>query len=83
MFMSWTLLICDLACNVVIINMSSKIFVYFHLQYTRQQIAILNNLVRTIGKVRSLKFSAAFLKVCISSVELPRVPTVMEKPGKS
>ena len=38
---------------------------YFRLWYTKQQIAVLNNVVRTRGKIRTLKFSAAFLKACI------------------
>ena len=45
---------------------TNKIFVYFRLRYTKQQIAVLNNVVRTRGKIRTLKFSAAFLKACIS-----------------
>ena len=39
---------------------------YFLLRYTKQQTAVLNNVVRTRGKVRTFKFSAAFLKACIS-----------------
>ena len=39
---------------------------YFRLRYTKQQIAVLNIVVRTRGKIRTLKFSAAFLKACIS-----------------
>ena len=45
---------------------------YFRLRYTKQQIAVLNNVVRTRGKVRTLKFSAAFLKACISKRVAPK-----------
>ena len=45
---------------------------YFRLRYTKQQIAVLNNVVRTRGKVRTLKFSAAFLKACISERVAPK-----------
>ena len=45
---------------------TKKIFAYFRLRYTKQQIAVLNNVVRTRGKIRTLKFSAAFLKACLS-----------------
>ena len=51
---------------------TNKIFVYFRLRYTKQQIAVLNNVVRTRGKVRTLKFSAAFLKACISKRVAPK-----------
>ena len=51
---------------------TNKIFVYFRLRYTKQQIAVLNNVVRTRRKVRTLKFSAAFLKACISKRVAPK-----------
>ena len=44
---------------------TNKIFVYFRLWYTKQIISVLNNVVRTRGKIRILKFSAVFLKACI------------------
>ena len=51
---------------------TNKIFVYFRLRYTKQQTAVLNNVVRTRGKIRTLKFSAAFLKACISKRVSPK-----------
>ena len=51
---------------------TNKIFVYFHLRYTKQQIGVLNNVVRTRGKIRTLKFFAAFLKACISKRVAPK-----------
>ena len=45
---------------------------YFRLRYTKQRIAVLNNVVRTRGKIRTLKFSAAFLKACISKRVAPK-----------
>ena len=45
---------------------------YFRLWYTKQQIAVLNNVVRTRGKIRTLKFSAVFLKACISKRVAPK-----------
>ena len=51
---------------------ANKIFVYFRLRYTKQQIAVLNNVVRTKGKIATLKFSAAFLKACISKRVVPK-----------
>ena len=61
---SGSFLILDFGCT------SNKIFGYFRLRYTKQQIVVLNNVVRTRGTIRTLRFSAAFLKVCISE----RVP---------
>ena len=51
---------------------TNKIFVYFRLRYTKQQIAVLNNVVRTRGKIRTLKFSAAFLKASVSKRAVPK-----------
>ena len=51
---------------------TNKIFVNFHLRYTKQQIAVSNNVVRTRGKIRTLKFSAAFLKACVSKRVAPK-----------
>ena len=45
---------------------TNKIFVYFRLLFTKQQIAILNNVVRTREKIKTLKFYAAIVKACIS-----------------
>ena len=48
---------------------TNKIFAYFRLRYTKQQIAVLNNVVRTRGKIRRVlmrKFSAVFLKAYVS-----------------
>ena len=41
---------------------TNKIFVYFRLGHTKQQIAVLDNVVRTREKIRTIKFSAAFFK---------------------
>ena len=53
---------------------TNDIFVYIHPRYTKQQIAVLNNVVTTKGKIRTLKFSAAFLKACISLYNLKLGP---------
>ena len=51
---------------------TNKIFMYFRLRYTKQQIAVLNNVVKTRGKIRTLKFSAAFLKACVFKRVTPK-----------
>ena len=51
---------------------TNKIFAYFRLWYTKQQIAVFNNVVRTKGKIRNLKFFTAFLKACISKRVAPK-----------
>ena len=55
---------------------TNKIIACFRLGYAKQQIAVLNNLVRTTGKIRTLKFSADFLQTCISinRSELNKIP---------
>ena len=51
---------------------TNKVFAYFDLRYTKQQIAVLNNVVRTREKITTLKFPAAFLKACICKVVAPK-----------
>ena len=48
-------------------------FKYFRKRYSDQQLKVLNCLVKTRGKLRSLQFSIAFLKAAISQRILPVV----------
>ena len=58
-------------------------FMYLQRRYTEQQIAVLNKVVRIRGKIKTFKFSTAFLKACrshrvapkymIARIERPRI----------
>ena len=47
-------------------NTDCKRLTYFQCRYTEQQIAVLNKVVRIKGKIKTFKFSTAFLKACRS-----------------
>ena len=53
---------------------TSKLFIYLRQMYNKQQIAVLNNVVEARGRMRTCKFSTAFLK---GSVLKKVVPTFM------
>ena len=51
---------------------TNKILAFFRFRYTKQQIAVLNNVVRARRKIRTLMFSAAFLKACVTKRVAPK-----------
>ena len=51
---------------------TNQLFKYFRKRYSDQQLKILNRLVKTRGKMRSLTFSIAFLKAAISQKVVPK-----------
>ena len=50
---------------------TSKLFIYLQQRYDKQQNAVLNNVVKARGRVRTCKFSTAFLKACILKKVVP------------
>ena len=50
---------------------TSKLFIYLRQRYDKQQIAVLNNVVKAKGRMRTCKFSTAFLNACILKKVVP------------
>lgn len=51
---------------------ATQLFMYFRQRYTKQQIAVLNDVVRTRGKIRTYRRSSAFLQKCICERVAPQ-----------
>ena len=61
---------------------ANQLFKYLRQRYTEQQIAVLNDVVRTRGKIRNYRLSSTFLRKCIFERVAPKFITHrLEKSG--